>query len=65
MRKTAPQRNTGDCLLWTVPTAMKKLGLGRHSTMRIAEDANAVIRIGGRVGILPDKLEQYLKQAAE
>lgn len=55
---------SSDDLLWDVPTAMEKLKMSRYSLMKLATDAEAVIRVGDRVYFSVSKLRSYIELIA-
>jgi predicted DNA-binding transcriptional regulator AlpA len=49
----------------TMNDVMQMTGLSWPTARKVVEDAGAVVRIGRRVLVLPDKLDQYLHSMAE
>lgn len=49
--------------LLTVPQTCESSNLGRDTVMRIAKEANAIIRIGRSVRIMRNKFFSYIEEA--
>lgn len=66
MRKTSYENTKltgGICM--DLSTLQQSLSCGRSSAERIAKEAGAVVRIGGRRLFLSDKIRAYLNACAE
>ena len=53
-----------DSMLWDVKTAMANLGMTRYTLMRLATDAEAVVKIGTRTYLSTGKLRKYIDAIA-